>query len=306
MISSKLSKDKKKISDKTSRLLNHLISLLRREIRLAFRTRVGRIGLLFVLLHVFIVLLGPLISPFTPTEFHLEHQLVPPSSDFLLGTDEYGRDILSRILWGARSIIFVSLAGTSLGLTMGTIVGMSVGYKSGKVDEIVMRTMDGLMSFPSLLLALLILTMLGSNQFNIIMTIGIVFMPRVARVMRSATLAIKGLEFVLSARLRGESSIYIIFREILPNTLTVLGVEASVRLSYAILIASSLGFLGLGVQPPSPDWGLMISESRKFLVSAPWVGLAPAGAVASLVVGLNLLSDGLKQARGLPREIESQ
>ncbi len=129
-----------------------------------------------------------------------------------------------------------------------------------------------------------------------------VTLPRVARVIRSVTLSLKTLEFVQSARLRGERSWYIIFREILPNTLPVLGVEASVRLSYAILTISSLGFLGLGVQPPSPDWGLMLAQSRQFLGQAPWVALAPAGAIASLVVGVNLVSDGVKQASGLPRE----
>jgi peptide/nickel transport system permease protein len=171
------------------------------------------------------------------------------------------------------------------------------------------------MAFPSLLLALLILSTLGARPAPwewlepywepvlIIATVGIVFTPGVARVMRSVTLKAKNLEFVMSARLRGESSLYIIFREILPNAMTVLAVELSVRLSYSILIVSSLGFLGLGVQPPSPDWGLMIGESRQFIASAPWMTLAPAGAVASLVVGVNLLTDGIKQASALPREI---
>ena len=179
---------------------------------------------------------------------------------------------------------------------------MSSGYKGGRVDEVVMRVMDGLMSFPTLLMALLVLTTLGSSFVNIAATIGVVNMPRVARVMRSTMLSLKELEFVQSARLRGEPALYIIFREILPNAMPTLAVELSVRMSYAILIVSSLGFLGMGVQPPSPDWGLMLSQSRQFLVQAPWVALAPAGAVASLVVGINLLADGLKQARGLPME----
>ncbi len=229
------------------------------------------------------------------------HQLESPSSKFLLGTDNFGRDILSRVMSGARSIIGVSVAGAALGITLGTIVGMSSGYKGGKVDEVVMRVMDGLMSFPSLLVALLVLTSLGSNQVNIVLTIGVVFTAPVSRVMRSVTLELKTLEFVQSARLRGEPPLYIIFREMLPNALPVLAVEASVRLSYAILLSSSLGFLGLGVQPPSPDWGLMISESRMYIVDAPWVVLAPSGAVASLVVGVNLLTDGIRQARDLPK-----
>ncbi len=191
---------------------------------------------------------------------------------------------------------------------------MGSGYKGGRVDEVVMRVMDGLMSFPSLLLALLVLTTLGAKavpmawlepfwyQLLIVVTIGIVFMAPISRVMRSVTLSLKEMEFVQSAHLRGESASYIIFREILPNTLPVLGVEASVRLSYAILLVSSLGFLGLGVQPPSPDWGLMISESRRFLMVAPWVALVPMVAVGSLVVGVNLLADGIRQATGLPQE----
>ena len=303
------------------------------ELRLAMRTNAGRIGLPLVTLYVFLALFGPYLTPYPPTEHHVElsaeqlaaaaereaevsenplaapsdfhvelseDQLASPSLKFPLGTDDAGRDILSRVMAGARSIILVSVSAAALGIFLGTVVGMASGYKGGKTDEVVMRIMDGLMSFPTLLLALLVLSMLGSNQVNIVATIGVVFMPRVARVMRSATLALKDLEFVQNARLRGESSLYIIFREILPNAVPVLGVEASVRLSYAILIAASLGFLGLGVQPPSSDWGLMISENQKFIVQAPWVALAPAAAVATLVVGVNLLADGLRQARGLP------
>jgi len=212
---------------------------------------------------------------------------------------------------GAGSIIGISAAGAVLGIALGTIIGMGSGYKGGKTDEVIMRVMDGLMSFPSLLIALLVLTSVASSEIGqllpeegwIILTIGVVFMPPISRVMRSTTLVLKTQEFVQSARMRGEPNIYIIFREILPNTWSVLAVELSVRLSYAILLASSLGFLGLGVQPPSPDWGLMISESRRYIVAAPWVALAPAFAVASLIIGVNLLTDGIRQARRLPQEV---
>jgi peptide/nickel transport system permease protein len=277
---------------------------IRNEFGLALRTTAGRIGLPLVLFYLTLALVGPWLAPYPATEQHLlpvENQLAAPSWKYLLGTDQFGRDILSRVMSGAGSIISMSVAGAGLGIALGTVVGMSSGYKGGKTDEIVMRVMDGLMSFPSLLLALLVLTTLGASWQNIVLTIGIVFTPGVARVMRSSTLSLKAMEFVQSARLRGEPAPYIIFMEILPNTVPVLVVESSVRLSYAILLASSLGFLGLGVQPPSPDWGLMISESRRFIVDAPWVALVPAGAVASLVVGVNLLSDGLRQARGLPK-----
>jgi len=295
---------------------------VRNFLKLALATTAGRIGLFLVTIHLMLALIGPLLAPYSPTEFHLlpdypeEHRLSSPTSDYWLGTDQFGRDLLSRMMSGARSLITIAVAGAALGITLGTVVGMSSGYKGGRVDEVVMRVMDGLMSFPSLLLALLVLTTLGSKsapvewletlwqELLIVATIGIVFMPGVSRVMRSVTLSLKEMEFVQSARLRGEQAGYIVFREILPNALPVLGVEASVRLSYSILLVSSLGFLGLGVQPPSSDWGLMISESRGFLVASPWLALVPAAAIASLVVGVNLLGDGLRQARGLPQKGE--
>jgi len=279
----------------------------RNALRLTLRTKAGRIGLPIVLLHLTLALIGPWLAPYSPTEFQrplAEYQLAPPSSQFWFGTDQFARDVFSRVLCGATSIIVLSVAGCALGITLGTVIGMSSGYKGGRVDEIVMRIVDGMMAFPTLLLALLVLTTLGSSNVNIILTIGIVFTSGPARVMRSTTLSVKNMEFVQSARLRGESAPYIIFREILPNVLPVLGVEATVRLSYAILTVASLGFLGLGVQPPSPDWGLTISESRPFLASAPWVALAPAAAVASLVVGVNLLADGIRQASRMAREEE--
>ena len=241
-------------------------------------------------------------------------RLQRPSGRFWLGTDQFGRDLLSRMMAGARSLIAMAVAGAALGIALGTMMGMSSGYKGGRVDVVVMRVVDGLMSIPSLLLALLVLTTLGSRaapvkwlepiwqELLIVVTIGVVFMPFVARVMRSVTLSLKEMEFVQSARLRGEPAVYIIFREILPNALPVLGVEASVRLSYAILLVSSLGFLGLGVQPPSADWGKMMSDSRDFLVAAPRLALVPAVTIASLVVGVNLLAEGIKQASGLPHK----
>ncbi|MCH7481913.1 MAG: ABC transporter permease [Chloroflexi bacterium] len=286
-------------------------------LRLVLRTPSGRIGLPILLMHLILATVGPWLAPYSATEFQeplAEYQLQPPSWQFWMGTDQFGRDILSRVMSGATSLIAVSVSGAALGIALGTAIGMSSGYRGGRIDEFVMRVMDGLMSFPSLLLALLVMSMLAnrpapleilqSNWQNIliVVTIGVVTLPRVARVIRSVTLSLKTLEFVQSARLRGERAPYIIFREILPNTLPVLGVEASVRLSYAILTISSLGFLGLGVQPPSPDWGLMLAQSRQFLGSAPWVALGPAAAIASLVVGVNLVADGVKQASGLPRE----
>ena len=301
------------------RFLAPLTKNSRRFLRLALATNTGRIGLFIVTIHLTVALIGPWLAPYSPTEFHLlpdypeEHRLSSPTPTYLLGTDQYGRDVLSRLLSGARSLILLSVSAATLGIILGTIIGMSSGYNGGKIDELIMRIMDGLMSFPSLLLALLVLTTLGYRdapisliepfwqEFLIVITIGVVFTPQISRVMRSTTLSLKEMEFVQSARLRGESGYFIVFREMLPNVMPTLGVEASVRLSYAILLIASLGFLGLGVQPPSPDWGLMISESRRFLVIAPWLCLAPGIAIASLVVGVNLLGDGIREARSLPR-----
>jgi peptide/nickel transport system permease protein len=285
----------------------------RRGLSIALRTNSGRIGFAIVAFHLFLAIFGPLLAPYSPTDFtseNLKTRLTGPSMEHLLGTDGFGRDVLSRVVSGARSIIWISFIGTALGITLGTIVGMTSGYIGGKTDQVVMRGVDVFLAFPGLLLALLVIN-LGVQRIGIdlwpskeawlvIITIGIAFMPANSRVIRSAALAIKPLEFVQSARLRGESSFYIIFREVLPNIIPVVAVEASIRVSFALLLTAGLGFLGLGVQPPTPDWGLMVSENREFLSIAPWAALAPAMAMASLVVGVNLLTDGVREAAQLP------
>jgi len=285
----------------------------RRGLSIALRTNSGRIGFAIVAFHLFLAIFGPLLAPYSPTDFtseDLKIRLTGPSMEHLLGTDGFGRDVLSRVVAGARSIIWISFIGTALGITLGTIVGMTSGYIGGKIDQVVMRGVDVFLAFPGLLLALLVIN-LGVQRIGIdlwpskeawliIITIGIAFMPANSRVIRSAALAIKPLEFVQSARLRGESSFYIIFREVLPNIIPVVAVEASIRVSFALLLTAGLGFLGLGVQPPTPDWGLMVSENREFLSIAPWAALAPAMAMASLVVGVNLLTDGVREAAQLP------
>ena len=273
---------------------------------LVLRTNTGRIGLAVVTVHVVLALIGPWITPFPPTEYHIQDQYSSPTSTYWLGTDEKGRDIFSRVLAGARSIIWIATAGTILGVTLGTIVGVTSGYLGGRVDQVIMRIVDWFLAIPSLLLAILVINMATQRLPNvdesiiIIGIIGISFMPNNSRVIRSATLAIKPLEFVQSARLRGEPTLYIMFREVLPNVLPVVGVEATIRLSFALLLTAGLGFLGLGVQPPEPDWGKMVSENAIILDVAPLASLAPGIAMASLVVGINLLADGIRQAQNLP------
>lgn len=273
---------------------------------LILRTNTGRVGFAIVLIHLTIAVIGPWITPYPPTDYHLADRFSAPSAAYWLGTDENGRDILSRVLAGARSIIWISTLGTVLGVTLGTIVGVTSGYFGGRVDQIIMRIVDWFLAIPSLLLVILVINM-ASQRFSgvdaswiIIGIIGISFMPNNSRVIRSAALAVRPLEFVESARLRGEPTIYIMFREVLPNVMPVVAVEATIRLSFALLLTAGLGFLGLGVQEPTPDWGLMVGENAQHLSTIPMSAIAPGFAMASLVVGINLLADGIRQAQNLP------
>ena len=287
-------------------------SSARSALTLILRTTTGRVGFTIVMVHVTLAVIGPWITPYTPTDFHLDDRFSAPTASYWLGTDEFGRDVLSRVLAGARSIIWIATVGTVLGVTLGTIVGVTSGYAGGKIDQIIMRIVDWLLAIPSLLLAILVINM-ATQRFSgvddswiIIGIIGISFMPNNSRVIRSATLAVKPLEFVESARLRGEPTPYIMFREILPNVLPVVAVEAAIRISFALLLTAGLGFLGLGVQEPTPDWGLMVAENAKHLSTVPLSALAPGFAMASLVVGINLLADGIRQAQNIPETGDSR
>ena len=273
---------------------------------LVLRTNTGRVAFAIVLIHLIVAVVGPWITPYPPTEYDLPNRFSGPTAEHWLGTDDKGRDVLSRVLAGSRSIVWIATLGTILGVTLGTIVGVSSGYFGGKTDQLIMRFVDWFLAIPSLLLAILVINM-SRQRFSdldeswlVILTIGISFMPNNSRVIRSAALAIKPLEFVQSAKLRGEPTVYIMFREILPNLLPVVAVEATIRLSFALLLTASLGFLGLGVQPPSSDWGLMVSENFRHISLVPLAALAPGLAMASLVVGINLLADGIRQAQNLP------
>lgn len=253
------------------------------------------IGSVIVGLFVLLAAVGPWVVPYNVEEFHRKDVLQPPSHHYLFGTDRYGRDVFSRVLVGSRTALYVGVLGTALGLLAGILIGVVSGYRGGRFDELIMRIMDVFMSFPSLLLALLVVAMLGGSSVNAILSIGVVFAPRVARVVRSVTLGLRRTEFVEAAIVRGESEGYIIFREILPNLWPPIIVEGGMRLSYAILLSVSLSYLGLGAQPPTPDWGLMVSKERAFLTLAPWVVLFPAGAIVTLIVSVNLLGDGLRE-----------
>ncbi len=269
-------------------------TLLRGAVGVVGASRAATIGSLLLAVHAALALFGPVLASYNYAAFHAVHALEPPSRVFLGGTDEFGRDQLSRVMWGARGTLGVAVAATVLGEALGVVVGMTGAYYRGIIDEILMRLMDALMSFPSILLAMLILTSVGTNPVYIILGIGIVFMPRAARVLRGVALSLVSSEFVEAARVRGETASYIMFREMLPNAWIPIIVDTTIRFSYAILLATSLGFLGLGPAPPSPDWGLMINEALPYLDIAPWLAILPAIAISTAVVGANLLGDGVQ------------
>ncbi|MBW6463826.1 MAG: ABC transporter permease [Bacillota bacterium] len=253
------------------------------------------IGFTLVFLFLVIALFGPTIAPYTYTQQNLVNKLQPPSEEHIFGTDQFGRDVYSRVLVGSRDVLSVAGAGTAVAVFLGLLLGLISAYRGGLFDELIMRFMDVILSIPPLLLAMVILFSLGPSRLNVILVVGFLYIPMVARVVRSVVLDLKTRQFVEAARLRGESSFYILYREIFPNVLPHLAVEASMRFSYSIFLVASLGFLGLGVQPPSPDWGLMVGEARTWFHQARWVLFFPAGAIALLVVAVGFMSDGLRR-----------
>jgi len=250
---------------------------------------------------VLVAILGETIAPYDPTATHVADRYAGPGGKFILGTDHLGRDLLSRIILGGRTSLLLGFGATALALTLGVPIGLTSGYAKGRVDEVLMRIMDIIMSVPTLLLGLLILVVLPSNIINVVMAIGVVYAPRIARVTRSATLSVSEEEYVMAAKARGESRPYILFREILPNVTGPIVVEGSVRVGYAIMIGTSLSFLGLGTGPPNPDWGFMISTAREHIYQTPWFLIWPSIALLLTVMATNLIGDGLRDVLD-PRE----
>lgn len=271
------------------------VSFIKNFLRRLKRYPTTFIGFTLVIMFLFIAFFGPLIAPYHYAEQNLAKRLEPPSDEHIFGTDQFGRDIFSRVIVGSRDVLQVTGSGTALAVFFGLILGLLSGYRGGLFDEIIMRIMDVILSIPPLLLAMVILFALGPSRINVILVVGFLYIPMVARVVRSVVLELKTRQFVEAARLRGESSLYILYKEILPNVLPHLAVEASMRFSYSIFLVASLGFLGLGVQPPSPDWGLMVGEARNWFHQASWILFFPAGAIALLVVGVGFMSDGLRR-----------
>jgi peptide/nickel transport system permease protein len=240
--------------------------------------------------------LAPWISPYDPTVQDLKSNFLPPSRQHLLGTDIYGRGILSRIIGGSRASLQVAAISITVSSLVGAGIGLTAGYLGGKLESAAMRVMDIMMSFPLILLAILVVAVLGRGMLNLTIAIGVSNVPRFARLARSEVLARKSLDYITAARATGATNSRVIMKHLLPNTLPTLVVLGTMRVSQAILSEASLSFLGLGVSPPTPSWGAMVAEGCKYLMLSPWTSIPPGGAIMLAILGLNLLGDGLRDA----------
>jgi peptide/nickel transport system permease protein len=254
-------------------------------------------GAIIVGFFVFCAIFGSLVVLQDPYASDPLNQLQSPSANYWFGTDRLGRDVFSRVIVGARDIMIIAPAATLLGTVLGTALGLVTGYFRGTVDDVLSRLIEAVLALPVILVGILALTSLGPSNVTIIIVVGFVFAPVIARTVRAAVLSERELEYVSAARLRNEKTPYILFAEILPNVMGPVVVEFTVRLGYAIFVVATLSFLGLGVQPPSPDWGLQVFEHYGLISGGFWWPvLFPAAAIAILVIGVNLIADGLTQA----------
>jgi peptide/nickel transport system permease protein len=250
-------------------------------------------GLAIVSFWILVAILAPLIAPYGPNDL-IGRALQAPSSAFLLGTDDLGRDVLSRVMWGARVVLILAPMAVLIAEVAGALIGLFTGYIGGWVDDVIMRINDALISFPAILLYLLIIAALGPSKTNVVIAIALASIPGIARIVRGVVLDLRSRSFILAARLRGERLWYTLLVELLPNARGPVIVDATLRIAYAAFAIGTLGFLGLGTPPPDPDWGGMVNQGVKWLSVSAWMTAAPAIALASLVIGLNLLADSLQ------------
>jgi len=263
--------------------------------RVAFRSPKAVVGMTVLLVVAGVAVLAPLLAPYPATEMHAIDRFAPPGRSYLLGTDFFGRDLFSRILYGYRTSMLVAVLSVAFALVIGSALGIVAGYTGGTVDSAVMRTMDILFAFPVLLLAITVVVILGAGMLTTVLAIGIVYVPIFARIARGPTLVVREHAYVEAAKAIGQRSFRIIRRHILPNVSTPIFVQATINLATAILFESALSFLGLGTQPPYPSLGLMVSEGRNYLELSPWPAVFPGIAIVLAVLGFNLVGDALQE-----------
>jgi peptide/nickel transport system permease protein len=260
------------------------------------RNRAAIVGGIIVLLFVATAILAPWLSPYPPNEGDLTKRLKAPDREHLLGTDPLGRDVLSRVIYGARISLQIQIVAVVIAMFVGTILGMVGGYYGGTFDNLIMRLMDILLAFPGIFLAIAIIAVLGPGLANLMLAAGIYSIPQFARIVRGSVLSLKEKEFVEAARAVGEKDFDILFRYLLPNSMAPIIVQTTLRMATVLLTASGLSFLGLGVQPPTPEWGAMLSNARAYLITAPHVATVPGLAIMMVVMGFNLFGDGLRDS----------
>jgi peptide/nickel transport system permease protein len=281
--------DKNEVKIKGESLFRIAISQLRRN-------KGAMVGGAVVLLFIFTAVFAPLIAPYDPLESNLDEALQSHTYKHWFGTDEQGRDILSRIIYGGRMSLAIGVIAVAISSVLGVFLGLISGFMGGKVDNVIMRFMDILMAFPGMLLALAIVSALGPGTFNLMIALGVYSVPFFARVVRGSVLSVREMEYVEAARAIGQSNFFIVFSHILPNCVGPILVLATLRIALAILNGAGLSFLGLGPQPPTPEWGAMLSSGRTYLRIAPWVATYPGLAIMFVVLGFNVFGDGLRDA----------
>jgi peptide/nickel transport system permease protein len=270
-------------------------SHLRKALRFARRNPMGAFGIGIIVIFIIIAVLAPWLAPHDAYLMDSTVILAPPSADHWMGTDEFGRDVMSRIIWGSRISLYVGLIAVGIGTTSGAVIGMVSAYFGGKLDYVVQRFMDMLMAFPMLVLALAMVAALGASIQNVILALAVVIMPNSARVIRSSVLSIKEKPFIEAAKNLGFSHARILFVHILPNCLAPYIILATAGLGGAILSEASLSFLGLGTVPPEPSWGAMLSgKTQRYMAEAPWLAIFPGLAITLVVFGFNFLGDALR------------
>lgn len=262
--------------------------------RLVTRPR-GALGVGLTGLLVSLAVLAPLVAPHDPLALAKGMELAPPSITFLFGTDDLGRDIFSRVLFGARTSLLVAFVSVLIASVVGVIIGLIGGYVGGRGDAAIMRLMDAVLAFPAILLAMAIVSLLGPSSFNAMLAVAVVSIPTYARLARSSVLAEREREYVEASRAVGAADRYIIFRTILPNIMTPVTIQVTISMGYAVLLEAGLSFLGLGTQPPTPSWGAMLFAASSYLNQAPWYGLYPGLFLTALILGLNLISETLQE-----------
>ncbi len=260
------------------------------------KSRTAIFGIIIIILFTLIAFLAPFISPYDPMEQNFIKSFKPPSAEHYLGTDEFGRDVFSRIIYGARISLQIGFVAVFISLIVGVSVGLIAGYYGGWLDMAVMRVMDLMLSFPYILLALVIMSILGPGIYNAMVAIGIVYVPQYARIVRSSVLSVKKKEYVMAAKALGANDFRIILKHIFLNSMAPIIIQTTLSIGRAIINAAGLSFLGLGAQPPTPEWGAMLSNGQDFLRNAPWIATFPGIAIALLVLGFNLVGDGLRDA----------